>query len=184
MKHVIIAGTCRSGKTTLSIRLNQIGFNHYKMDTIKRAMCDIMNLDGHNWDYMSYIMYNMINRMIEENKTDTVYGKEKYVIDTCHLLPKDIKNINTNNALIVYLGYSKITNEEYLEIMRKYDKKNYWSSKLNDVDLLNMISANINYSKYIKEECKKLNIKYFDTSYDRDKTLDEAYQYILKKCEV
>lgn len=47
-----------------------------------------------------------------------------------------------------------------------------------------MISANINYSIYIKEECKKLNIKYFDTSYDRDKTLDETYQYILKKCEV
>ena len=38
MKHVIIAGASRSGKTTLSLKLRERGFTHYKMDTIKRGL--------------------------------------------------------------------------------------------------------------------------------------------------
>ena len=37
-KVVIVAGCTRTGKTTLSRRLREKGFNHYKMDTIKRGI--------------------------------------------------------------------------------------------------------------------------------------------------
>lgn len=49
MKHVIIAGASRAGKTSLSIELSKCGYTHYKMDSIVRAMCHIFNLDRHDW---------------------------------------------------------------------------------------------------------------------------------------
>ena len=38
MKHIIIAGASRSGKTTLALKFKKEGFVHYKMDTIKRGL--------------------------------------------------------------------------------------------------------------------------------------------------
>ena len=35
MKHIIIAGASRSGKTTLALKLAKHGFIHYKMDSKK-----------------------------------------------------------------------------------------------------------------------------------------------------
>ena len=40
MKHIIIAGASRSGKTTLALKLAKHGFIHYKMDSIKRGIDD------------------------------------------------------------------------------------------------------------------------------------------------
>ena len=40
MKHIIIAGASRSGKTTLALKLAKHGFVHYKMDSIKRGIDD------------------------------------------------------------------------------------------------------------------------------------------------
>ena len=89
--HVIIAGAARSGKTTLSLMLNEYGFTHYKMDSIKRGMCETQVLDPNEWDKISSIMCSIINRIIEDYKTDTNYLKEKYLFDTPFLYPKDIE---------------------------------------------------------------------------------------------
>ena len=38
MQNIIIGGPCRSGKTTISMLYQKNGFNHYKMDSIKRGI--------------------------------------------------------------------------------------------------------------------------------------------------
>ena len=62
--HVIIAGTARSGKTTLSLLLNEYGYTHYKMDSIKRGICESFGLKYDNWEDVSPIMCNIINKII------------------------------------------------------------------------------------------------------------------------
>ena len=79
--HIIIAGTARAGKTTISLMLKEYGYVHYKMDSIKRGICEAYNIKYDNWNKVSPIMATIINRMIQDNKTDTNYLLENYLFD-------------------------------------------------------------------------------------------------------
>ena len=179
--HVIIAGAARVGKTTLSLMLNKYGYTHYKMDSIKRGICESLLLEYDGWEKVSPIMCTIINRIIEDNKTDTNYLKEKYLFDTPFLYPKDIELINTEDTIVVFLGHAHISVEEKMKQIRENDKENYWTSKIDDDELRKWISDSIEFSKYLEEECKKYNLKYYDTSNNRDIVLKEILNEIISK---
>ena len=179
--HVIIAGAARSGKTTLSLMLNEHGFTHYKMDSIKRGICEAYSLKYDDWKDVSPIMCTIINRIIEDNKTDTNYLKENYLFDSPFLSPKDIKMINTENTKVIFLGYSRISVDEMVKLIRKHDLENYWTNQKSDEELLKETYENIEFSKYVEEECKKYGIKYYDTSIDRENVLKEILNDIIEK---
>ena len=179
--HVIVAGAARSGKTTLSLMLNEYGFTHYKMDSIKRGICESYLLKYDDWQDVSPIMCTIINRVIEDNKTDTNYLKEKYLFDTPFLYPKDIQQINTEDTKVIFLGYAHIDVEEELKLIRENDLENYWTAKVSDEELRKWTYDNIEFSKYLEEECEKYGIKYFDTSKNRDRVLEEALYYIINE---
>ena len=179
--HVIIAGAARSGKTTLSLMLNEYGYTHYKMDSIKRGICESYLLKYDDWQDVSPIMCTIINRVIEDNKTDTNYLKEKYLFDTPFLYPKDIQQINTKDTKVIFLGYAHIDVEEELRLIRENDLENYWTTKISDEELRKWTYDNIEFSKYLEEECAKYGIKYYDTSKNRDRVLEEALNYIINE---
>ncbi|MDE5889330.1 MAG: hypothetical protein K2H20_04855, partial [Bacilli bacterium] len=155
-RHVIIAGTPRAGKTPVCSELLKYGFTHYKMDSIKRGICDAFGYDQHDWNFLNEKIAKVIKTIILENSSDTVAGLEYYAIDTCHILPKDISLFN-NDVLVVYLGYADIDVEEKVKEIRLNDKGHYWSSKVSDDVLRRMINANVNLSKEIREDCKRYN---------------------------
>lgn len=184
MKHVIIAGCARSGKTTLSLKLREKGFNHYKMDTIKRGLDDNFYPGKiKTWRESSPKFAKLISRIIEEADTDIIKDIEWYLIDTCHLYPSDIsKTYNKDNTIIVFLGYTNITKEEKLKSIRSNDPKHGWTWKKDDDFLLKSIEEDISFSKEALEECEENNIPFFDTS-DFKKGIDEAYNYIVSKLD-
>ena len=181
MKHVILTGGSRCGKTTLSMELSKYGFVHYKMDTIKRG------IDRNFWDHykddwrtVSPYMSHLIKTMIEENQSDIVRDKEYYCIDTCHVYPCDLAKYNLENTVIVFLGYIDIDIEKKIKDIRKYDKK-LWSSELSDDDLREYLKTGIEYSIEARDECEKYNIKFFDTGKNFKKVLKEVKEYILEE---
>lgn len=176
--HIIIAGAARAGKTTLSLMLKEKGYVHYKMDSIKRGICEAYHIKYDNWKEVSPIMSIIINRMIQDNKTDTNYKLEDYVFDIPFLYPKDINLIDTSNTLVIFLGYSQLSYDECFNNIRKYDQDNYWTSHITDQKLMEWCHDNIEFSKFLKKECVKYKIKYFDTSYNRDTVLQEVVKYI------
>ena len=177
--HVIIAGAARAGKTSLSLMLNKYGFTHYKMDSVKRGICEALNIKFDNWESISPIMCTVINRIILDNKTDTNYGIEKYLFDTPFLYPKDIEKIDTSETKVIFLGYAHTDVDKYMEKIREYDENHIWSSKISDEALRKWTNDDIEYSKLLESECKKYNIPYFDTSENREEVLKEALEYII-----
>lgn len=177
--HVIIAGTARSGKTTLALLLNEFGYTHYKMDSIKRGICESFNLKYDNWEEVSPIMCNIINKIIQDNKTDTNYQQEKYLFDTPFIYPEDLRTIDTKDTMVIFLGYAHLDADTEVNLIREHDKDHYWTKSISDDQLKKWSEQNIEYSKHLEEECRKLNIKYFDTSLNRDEVLEEAKQYII-----
>lgn len=181
MKHIIIAGAARSGKTMLSLKFGQEGFMHYKMDSIKRGI-DNNFWTGYkdNWKKVSPHMAYLIKTIIDENQSDIVKNEEYYCIDTCHLYPRDIAKYNLQNTIIIFMGYCDIDVDNKVKNIREYDK-NTWSASKNDNDLLEDTKLDIEYSKEAKKQCEELGIPFFDTSKDFEKTLYDIYKYIKDK---
>lgn len=178
MKHVIIAGAARSGKTMMALKLGQEGFEHYKMDSIKRGIDNnFWNGYKDDWKKVSPHMSYLIKTIIDENQSDIVKNKEFYCIDTCHIYPRDIAKYNLKNTVIVFLGYCNINVEDKMKNIRKYDVGT-WSSLKSDEDLKNDTLMDIAYSKEAKKQCEELGIKFFDTSENFEQTLYEIYKYI------
>lgn len=180
-KHIIIAGASRAGKTTLSIELMKCGYTHYKMDSIIRGICEIFDINRHDWVNLSPKYAKLIDIIIKESDTDMVGEYEKYVFDIPQLFPKDIEFIDTENVIVIFLGYAHVTKEEVLLNIRSNDKDNYWSAQVDNSELLEKIENNIKFSQYLEKECERLNIPYFDTGVDRDNTLIKIKRYIKEK---
>lgn len=184
MKHIIIAGASRSGKTTLALKLAKHGFVHYKMDSIKRGIDDNFHEKMDDWREISPKMSHLIWRIIKDSETDQIKGKEFYVIDTCHVYPKDLYKKDMKDTIIIFLGYKDLDIYKKLEEMKKNDANYIWSKNQSDEDNLYNLELGVPYSKSVYEECLKYEIKYFDTSENFNEVIDEAYHYLLKKTNI
>ena len=68
-----------------------------------------------------------------------------------------------------------------MKLIRENDLENYWTTKISDEELKKWTYDNIEFSKYLEEECEKYGIKYYDTSKNRDRVLEEALNYIINE---
>jgi len=182
LKNVIIAGASRCGKTTLSMMLSKIGMIHYKMDSIKRGVDgNFYDKSNEDWHILSPKISHLISTIIKDSKTDVICDKEWYVIDTCHLYPKDIVNENLEDTIVIFIGHPNSDNNEKMKNIRKYDPKNQWTHKLSDKELKEHIKLGKEYSKEAYKECKKYGIPFFDVSANYLQTIEDAYNYIIEK---
>lgn len=184
MKHILIGGSCRSGKTTLSLMLRKEGFNHYKMDSIKRGLDDNFCKKAENsWKKLSPKMAHLIKTMIDESFTDKTRDIEYYVIDTCHLYPKDIAKLNLKDTVIIFLGYPNLTIEEKFKMIRENDYDYSWTSFVSDEVIKKGLKLDLKYSKDCKKQCEENNIKFFDTGNNFNEIIKEAYEYLIKEAK-
>jgi hypothetical protein len=177
--HVIVAGTARSGKTTLSLMMNKYGYTHYKMDSIKRGICEAYKLTYDDWEELSPIICTIINKIITDNKTDINYGKEKYLFDTPFIYPKDIHMIDTSETKVIFLGYAHISVDEAFKTIRENNLENFWTHKISDEELREWVKGDIEFSQYLEKECERLGFTYYDTSYNREEVLNKALNDII-----
>lgn len=176
-KHVIVAGACRAGKTTLSKSLSDLGFIHYKMDAVKRAVYKVFDFDKKDdWSTLSSKIIQIVESIIDDNSADDSH--ERFVIDTPYIYPKDLVNIDREKFVVIFIGYSQTTPEEKLNIIRQNDSKNCWTNSVSDNEMLKQSEMSIEYSKVVKKQCKEIGFAYFDTSTNFTETLEEAREYI------
>ncbi len=185
MKHIIIAGASRSGKTTLSMLMRKKGFVHYKMDSIKRGL-DNNFYEGRisEWRDASPKMAHLIGTIINECKTDIIKNLEWYVIDTCHLYPKDIVKENLKDTIIIFLGFPNLTVDKKLEQIRLHDPMEQWTHMVSDEQLRINIGRDIEFSKEVEKECKELGIPFFDTGKNYQKTMASIYKMLKEEAGV
>lgn len=178
-KHVIVAGACRAGKTTLSKSLSDLGFIHYKMDAVKRASYKVFELDKKSdWSVLSSKIVQIIESIIEDNAADDSH--ERFVIDTPYIYPKDLANIDREKFVVIFVGYSQTTPEEKLNKIRQNDSSNCWTNSVSDNEMIKQSEMSIEYSKIVKKQCEENGFVYFDTSSDFTETLEKAREYIEK----
>ena len=181
MKNIILIGASRAGKSTFTRMLEK------KLDNLIIIQTDLLRLAFREAviEDLNISTSNLKNNPLYRNFVLSYYKfldicEVNYikVIDTVDFEPKDKELFK--NALVLCFGYPDISEEEVLKNFRKYDTDLDWTKKKNDNELLAFIHDEVKYSKYLKGECQKYDIKFVNTSFDRMKNLEETLDYIIK----
>lgn len=178
MKNIMILGTCRSGKTTFS-KLLQKRLNNYQIievDAIISALQSTFNgiQIGFAHDCLEdNKLSEFINILLKKNQT-RLGDEYSYIINSDSIMPEDLINyFDLSNTIVYYFVSPKLTIEEIFNNCRYYDDKNQWTSKRTNENLLNHIKKAKEFENTIIEQCTKYNIKYIDTSYNREKIFND-----------
>lgn len=176
MKNIFIAGVAKSGKSTIANRINRNNiYNHIPLDYFASSLkhnfpetkiTSSVVIDRNSSKRLSLLLSRVIEII---DNTD-----ELFIIDSAHILPKDIiKYLNKDKWDVYYVGYPSITKEEKIKIIRKFEKDTDWTFKKDDEELLKILEELIILSNEIEKDCNELNIKFIDTSNDFNKIIDE-----------
>ncbi len=179
MKNILIAGVAKSGKSLFCKKLaKKTNYNHIPLDYFTASM----KRNFPNWGIKSSVIINDTSKKLS-TLLNTVTNliddtDEKFIIDSAHIMPSDIiDNINRDNWNIYFFGYPNISAKDKLYEIRKYIKDG-WPIKKDDNELLIILEKLINISKEISEQCKKYNIKFIDTSFNINKTINKLLNEI------
>lgn len=192
MKNIAIFGSSRSGKSTLSRMIAQ-KYNNYQIivgDDIRWAFQEVLpnnhinskggsGMDEDFPNFLSFLFYKSIKR------NQDIF---KYIVETCDMTPfKASKLFNKEDTIIVFLGTPNLTIEKHFEEIRKYENDRDWTYGRSDDDLWKHCIQWINKSKEYESECQRLGIWFVDTSFNRNKVLEDTLKKIEddveKECE-
>jgi hypothetical protein len=104
-----------------------------------------------------------------------------YVLEG-ELLPKHVAALQQQYPAQVracFLGYHSTTPEQKCREVRAYGGfPNDWSLEYSDPELLTVLMREIDFSRYLLEECSRFNLPYFDTSSQFLETLDRVFAFV------
>lgn len=186
MKNIAIFGSSRSGKSTLSKMISKKYPNYHIIigDDIRWAFQEILPNNNINStggigmiedfpNFLSCLFYKSIKR----NK-----GIFNYIVETCDMTPqKAYELFNKEDTILLFLGTPNQTIEQHFEEIRKYETQRDWTYDQSDEHMLEHSKHWIAKSKEYEKECKKLNIWYVDTSFNRTKILENTFHMLEQK---
>ena len=168
MKTIFIVGLPGTGKTTLS-----------------KKLVDILNFNYIN-DYE--ILYDIdveiesdrliLSKLYSKNLlTFAERNENNFVIDCNYsLLPNEfVKFDKKENFIYIVLGFAKLQKEKLFYQFRRKDKVT------SDDELMGRIEYYLEISEVVKNQCKNLNITYFEISENRDEELEKVFNYLKER---
>lgn len=180
MKNIIIAGVSRAGKSTLAKSISKkYNYTYIPFDSIVSTLeelypcTDIKHMDENKGISPS------IAKLLDAYIKHLSYEDINYVIDMYQIFPTDMKMLtDTDNHLVVYLGYSESTPAQKLDDIRTHARDKDWTKNTSDEEMISILSKFISEDKLMRQECLTVDYSYFDTGVDFSKTIEKAKHYI------
>lgn len=188
MKNILIMGIGRAGKTTLSNMIKD-RWNSYSLlhsDSLKWAIIRAKgkedyyrkNVDAQkeyeHGEFFQRTLLELYNSLIRNDKKG--YG---YILESGQLHPKIVSEmIDFNKTIVLCLGLGNLTVEDMVEQCIKYDTEESWTYGLTREYLLSHAQDWYNCNEILRQECPKYNIKYIDTSKNRESVLENILEKI------
>lgn len=182
-KYIIISGVPRAGKSTVSKRIaKQFGYQHISMDSVIAGIEKVFpeagidtgaSIDARtNLENISAKIAPFIRAMMDSGEYDECdYG---VVIDVFQLLPQDyVTYLGNKNCEIHYFLSSDVTAEERFDLLKKYDTPDDYTYYHSDEENRKDCAEIVTISRMIKAQCEEYGVSYYETSYEREKVLEE-----------
>ena len=182
MKHLIIAGVPRAGKSTLSRRAaRELGWQHVSMDAIiagfERCFPETgigtglsVNKNKSSMEIL-HIISGKIGPFLRAMTDPEEYDRQNgpMVIDMYQLLPEDyVRYIDPEVCGALYLLTGDVTPEERCRIQKEFDTPEDYTYGLSDSERLEGCGYLVKQSRLMREQCERLGLPYFETARNRE----------------
>ncbi len=187
MKHLIIAGVPRAGKSTLARRAAKaLRWQHVSMDAIIAGFEQCfpetgvdtglsVNAGKPSLDILRIISRKMapfLRAMTSPEEYDHQNGP--MIIDMYQLLPEDyVKSSLSENCGILYLLTGDVSPEERFAIQKKYDTPEDYTFDLPDQERMEGCEELVAQSRLIREQCQQYGLRYYETAREREAVFQE-----------
>lgn len=181
VKHIIIAGVPRAGKSTVAAMVAQrYGYQHISMDAIiagfeacfpETEMVTCPHLPrGQVLHTISRKMAPFLQAMIESGEYDEVgYGM---AVDIYQLLSEDyIKHIDPAVCAIAYFITAETTVEERFHLLKQFDTPKDYTFFESDERNIATCQEIVSHSQLIREQCQRFGLPCYETSRNRAQVL-------------
>ena len=185
-KNILIIGAARSGKTTLAKKLaREKGFNLISIDDIVSGFEAYPELNiHHDGDAIDTAkrLAPFLKRYLQELSEGTIfYDGIKTVIEGTHidfetLIPFLKSDKYREKYEIIGLTYNHITEQDLYKNIKKYDTEDDWTYWCSEDELMGNVRYFIERNQYFNQKLIQYGIKTYDTSFDREKVLNDIVQ--------
>lgn len=167
MKNIIIAGSARSGKTTLASMIKE-RFPKYSLfhgDCIREWLIAIYGIPRTNVivhsDKYAEAMVLLANTILKDLAC-------YYIIEWSRLFPTAVEKLSEcARCHTIYLGHGGIDAKALMKQCRANESVNSFTSALSDTALLEACERWAATDLRIMNECAQLGLPYYDTSTNR-----------------
>lgn len=175
-KNILILGSARSGKSTLATMINKkYNYSIVSIDSFVSALRDAFPELGithsnteNKFRLLPIFVYSYMKKIINE------YPDNMFVLEGWHVYPNEIvKLFNDLDVKIICLGYTKISCDEVVSLIRSNERENSYTKNMTDNEVKELVKHHIEYSKILKEQCVNNDVPFYDTSYNREEILEE-----------
>ena len=179
----IIGGTSRTGKTLLARRVvSEKQIPYFPLDTLFGAL--VYGTPEFGLTYEDSFTDRPIKlwRLVKPLLNVFFTEEKDYLIEGDSILPSQINELITNSKPVkcCFFGYTELTKDQKLALVRQHHQGAIdWTKGISNEEMLPMIDEMIQFSHYLKEECTKYGIKYFDVSHDFEGVRNEAFKYLF-----
>ncbi len=180
----ILGGASRSGKSIIARRFvseKQIPF--FCLDVLITSLQEIPSLDikhGQPIISKSEKLWPVVKPLL----THLFREELNYLIEGDGILPSKIAELIkdfSNEIKACFVGFSEISLQDKFKKIKEFgENKDDWTKRVSDEKLMSNIEDMIMFSKYLKSECNKYNIRYFDSSDNFCEYLENVFQYLTK----
>ena len=188
--NIIIAGVPRAGKSTMSnILSRKIGYQHISMDAIISGMEAVFPEVDMKWWPSSNDESENMKRFYNASEKIALFvaamlKSEEYdefepgmVVDVYQLLPEHyVEYLSGKNIGIAYFLTSDVTVEERFAIHKKYDTPKHYTFDFPDDDMISHCTFVIQRSQFLREQCIKYGLPYYETAKNREVVFEQFVQ--------
>jgi hypothetical protein len=183
----LIGGTSRSGKSIISRKLlTEKGIPYFPLDSVVMGFTNGMpELGIHDKlfpDEIARRTWKFVKALCE----NLIYLGNDYGAEGEALLPekaRELANEHGDKIKACFLGYCETTPEQKVREIKTYKgDPDDWLVKESDAYIQDHVTNMIEYSKFIREECKTYQLHYFDVSRDFNLAVDKAFRYLINPC--
>ena len=178
---IIVAGTSRSGKTTVAKRLCRArNISYWPFDSIISTLENLYPETGlRHYDHNAELSPKLA-AFIGEFSKHLAYEDVDGVIDLYQLFPVDYKRVlDAYGIPIIYLGYPGLSAEEKLRDVKLHQRTVDWTNDVGDMELLVILNQFIAESRMMAEQCKTYKLPFFDTGEAFEENIEKAVSYLL-----
>jgi hypothetical protein len=178
----IIGGAARTGKSLLSRRLLLETQQPYlSLDVLKMGLVNGLPEYGVDPEASSQEVAEKLWPIVRAMCVNMIETGVYYIVEG-EILPHhadELAQRYPGEIRACFLGYAEVAPEHKLREIREFGgHPNDWIADYPDEYVLDFVRDSIEFSRYLRDECAKRNLPYFDTSFDFLETLDQAAEYL------